>query len=164
MHLNTQAVPYISIVAVRVGAPASDHHHQRSALVRSTLLGVTEIIFRSHWLMSTRTSGSQQLGGDHGFSKSSWTALGRNPHSLKVTDVKAISDQDQIVVVHCHCYQRSKHTRSQRLDRNKLPGLKRVILEFNRNVRGDVTVVGEANVQRGVWNNDAVILIVSRRR
>ena len=53
-------------------------------------------------------------------------------------------------------------TRSERLGPHKPPGLYRVILEYNSSGRGTVTVVGEANVQRGVWNEDAVILIVSR--
>ena len=40
----------------------------------------------------------------------------------------------------------------------------RVLLEFNRSARGKVAVIGEANIQRGVWNTDALVLIVSRRK
>ena len=81
----------------------------------------------------------------------------------RLIDAKAISDQDQIVVVHCHCYRRSKYTRSQLLSL-KLPGLDRASLEFNRSAGGNVTVTGEANVQQGAWNKDAAIPIVSRCR
>ena len=54
MHPNTQAVPYVWIVAVQVGAPARD----TTSVVRSSdrVLGATKIIFRYHWLMSTHTA------------------------------------------------------------------------------------------------------------
>ena len=79
-------------------------------------------------------------------------------------DAKAISDQDQIVAVHCRRYRRSKNTRSERLGRHKIPSLARAILEDNTSARGDVTVTGETNSQQRVFGKDPAILIVSRRR
>ena len=111
--------------------------------------------------MSSHTPGSQQLGSD-GLPKSSWTALGRNSHSLKVTDAKAISDQDQVVAVHCHRYQWSKYTRSQRLGLRKLPSLAHATLESNK--RRKDRHREDANSQFGVFGKDPAILIVSRRR
>ena len=52
-----------------------------------------------------------------------------------------------------------EYTRSQLHDP---PDLGHVVSEFNRSARGNGTAAGEANVQRGVSNKDAVILIVSR--
>ena len=118
------------------------------------------MIVRSHWL-SAHTSGSRQLGSG-GFPKSSRTRP--NSHSLKVTDAKAISDQIQTVVVHCHRYRRSKHPRSQRLNRLELPDLFIILTELSRSVRGNGSAAGEGNAEWGPWNDDAVILIVSRCR
>ena len=106
------------------------------------------------------------LVGSDGFPKSSRTTLGPNSRSSKVTDAKAISDQFQTLVVHCHRYRyrRSKHARSQPLDVLEHPGLRIVLPEQSRSARGNRAVAGEANVQCGVWNQDAAILIVSRCR
>ena len=104
------------------------------------------------------------LRGSGGFSKSSWTALGHSSRSLKVTDAKAISDQFQTLVVHCRSYRWSKHARPQLLGRLEPPGLFIVPTELSRSVGGNRSVAGERNVQCGVWNDDAVIPIVSRCR
>ena len=50
------------------------------------------------------------------------------------------------------------------LDLLEHPGLYIVIPELRRSVRGNGTIAGEGNVQSGVWNEDAAILIVSRCR